>query len=336
MSAQLTMALVGCGYISEAHAKAFLALRNLVRVTAVCDVDAERARARGTQLGAERVFTSYEELLTDSGVDAVDLCLPHLEHASATVAAAQAGMHVLVEKPIAVTLPEADAMIKAAAAASVKLMVAHHQRYEPEHQRIRELLDEGAIGAIYCARADHNQDFRPPPGHWIRNRAAAGGGAMIGYGVHRIDLLRWFVGDIAEVAHFQVTKPERFEGEASAATILRFANGAIGEMAINWVVRRSPWMDMLFLYGDDGSIHNVGGLHLDGRRVPATEGGFLRVEVPEGDPFTEEIRHFARCVLDDREPLMNGAEARKTLEVCLAAYQSFETRQICRLPLSDA
>lgn len=329
MSAPLKVGLVGCGLHATAHVEALLAVSELVRVTAVCDVDPKRAGTCGARLRAERVFTDYDEFLAESEVDAVDLCLPHGEHAPATVKAARAGKHVLVEKPIARTLAEADAMIDAARSAGVTLMVAHNQRFHPEHLRIRDLLDEGAIGRIYCARADHNQDFQPPAGHWIRLREPTGGGAMIGYGVHRIDLLRWFVGEVEEVASFQVVLPGRFEGETSAVTILRFSGGGIGEIAINWSARHPPWADMLYLYGDRGSIHNVGGLHLHSDR----RGGPGPVDVPFADPFAEQIRHFARSVLDGWEPLTNGSDARKTLEVCLAAYESARSGQVVRLPL---
>jgi predicted dehydrogenase len=255
------------------------------------------------------------------------LCLPHLLHAPATVAAARAGKHVLVEKPIATTLDDADAMIAAAEAAGVTLMVAHNQRFFPEHQRIRELLDEDAIGPVYCARADHNQDFIPPETHWIRRREEAGGGAFIGYGVHRIDLLRWFAGEVTEVAHFQHSSPGRFDGETSSVTILKFEGGAIGEIAVNWTVRHPPWMDMLFLYGEGGSIHNVGGLLLDSHREPAT----TRIEVGKEDPFALQLRHFAGCVLNRAQPLTSGVDARRTLEVCLAGYRSAATGQVVRL-----
>lgn len=330
MAVELKIGLVGCGGISEAHARGYLALDGVVRVTAVCDVDPDRARARAAQLGAERVYTSLDELLAESGVDAVDLCLPHRAHAPATIAAAQAGKHVLVEKPIAASLDEADAMITAARKAGVKLMVAHNQRYHALHVRVRELLDEGAIGRVYCARADNNMDFKPPAGHFIYSREAAGGGALIGYGVHRIDLLRWYLGEVREVAHFQTREGARFEGEASALTILKFADRAIGEVAVNWMVRNPPWMDMLWLYGDNGSIHNIGGLHVDSER-----GGPRVEEVPATDPFAEQIRHFARCVLEDREPLTSGPEARRTLEVVVAAYRSAATGTVVNLPLKD-
>jgi predicted dehydrogenase len=245
-------------------------------------------------------------------------------HAPATIAAARAGKHVLVEKPIATTLEDADAMIAAADAARVTLMVAHNQRFFPEHQRIKRLLDDGAIGVLECVRADHNQDFRPPEDHWILDASEAGGGAFIGYGVHRIDLLRWFAGEVTEIAHFQRHRPGRFGGESCSVSILKFESGAIGEIAINWAVQDSPWMDMLYLAGDKGSIHNVHGLYVSSASVPE------KVEVPQGNAFALQLRHFAECVLTGREPLTSGRDARKTLEVCLAGYRSVETGQIVR------
>src|SRR5439155_22736693 len=126
-----------------------------LRVVATCDLDRGRAEERAAQLGAGRAATDVDELLGASDVDAVLLCLPHDQHAPATVAAARAGKHVLVEKPIARTLDEADAMIAVADAAGVTLMVAHNQRYLPLHRRARELVDDGAIGPVRCARADN-------------------------------------------------------------------------------------------------------------------------------------------------------------------------------------
>jgi len=339
MGAELKIGLVGCGAHAGSHVRGLLGARDSVAVTAVCDLDPERAALRGAELAAARVYADYEAFLGEADVDGVLLCLPHRTHAPATIAAARAGKHVLVEKPITTSLADANAMIEAADSAGVTLMVAHNQRFFPEHQRVRALLDEGAIGTIYCARADHNQEFLPPGSHWIRRREEAGGGATMGYGVHRIDLLRWLVGEIAQVAHFQHAAPDRrsgFEGETSAVTIFTFANGAIGEMAINWTARRPPWMDMLYLYGDQGSIHNVGGLFVDSRRHSGALDGVVKVDVPDADPFAEQIRHFAACVLNGTEPLTSGADARKTLEVCLAAYESARTGQVIRLPLPTA
>jgi predicted dehydrogenase len=326
MSEQLTVGLVGCGGHSDAHVRALLALADRARTVATCDLDFERAAKAARRLGAPRPYGRYDDLLGDPGVDAVILCLPHDQHAPAAVAAARAGKHILVEKPIARTLDEADAMIRAAEEAGVTLMVAHNQRFHPMHRRVREMLDEGVIGDVYCARADNNMAFAPPATHWIYRRAPTGGGAMMGYGVHRIDLLRWLVGEVSGVAHFQLTRPGRFEAETSCVTILRFGERAIGEITINWTVEHAPWKDLLFLYGEHGAIHNASGrLEVDGiGRRPGRE-GFSTVDVPAADPFTEQLAHFVTCVTDGREPLTSGAEARRTLAVCLAAYQSAET-----------
>jgi len=322
---KLRIGLVGCGFHADAHVAGLLGTRETIDVTAVCDIDQGRAEQRASELDTPNVFTDYEQMLATANIDAVLLCLPHLIHAPATIAAARAGKHVLVEKPIATTLEDADAMITSAEAADVTFMVAHNQRFLPAHQRIKQLLDDGSIGSVECARADHNQDFRPPEGHWILDASAAGGGAFIGYGVHRIDLLRWYVGEVAEIAHFQRGRNERFGGESTSVTILKFESGAIGEITINWVVRDPPWMDMIYLYGEKGSIHNIGGLHVVG------ESGSTQVETPVRDPFTLQLEHFAESVMNRTEPLTNGRDARRTLEVCLAGYRSAETGRVIRL-----
>jgi len=322
MSADLSIALVGCGMHADAHVRALSASGARVRTVATCDIDADRAARRAHELGAERTYQDYDDLLADASIDAVLLCLPHDQHASATVAAARAGKHVLVEKPIARTLPEADAMIQAADGAAVTLMVAHNQRFDPQHRRVRELLDAGVIGAVHCARADNNMDFSPPPDHWIHRAEPTGGGALIGYGVHRIDLLRWLVGEVTAVAHFHLRTSERFEGETSTVTLLRFGEQAIGEVTVNWTVRRSPWRDLLYLYGEHGSIHNAfGRLEADGRGYRSSS-GFVPVDVPAEDPFTAQLHHFVECVIDGRKPLTHGVDARQTLAVCLAAYEA--------------
>jgi predicted dehydrogenase len=121
----------------------------------------------------------------------------------------------------------------------------------------------------------------------------------MGYGVHRID------------------------------TILRFGEHAIGEITINWTVKHAPWKDLLFRYGEQGSIHNAfGRLETDGTGHRSGGSGMSTVDVPAADSFAEQLAHFVTCVADGREPLTSGAEARRTLAVCLAAYQSAETGMV--------
>ena len=326
--------LVGAGGIAGAHARGYAQLRELGRVVAVCDVVGEAAARRARELEVERTYTDWRQLLAatgDQAVDAVDICLPHDQHAEVTMAALAAGKHVLVEKPIATTTEDAWRMVDAARRAGRVLQVGHNERFDPQYQEMRRLVLEGAIGEVFGARADHNQNVVLPAGHWLRDAVRSGGGSLIGSGIHRVDLLRWLVGEVVEVSNVQLIRPERLEGEALAFTTFRFSTGALGELSTNWAVRRFPWYELMWLYGSEGSLHNVGGLHLDSTRRPETSEGFVSIPLRAADSFTEEIRDFMECVREGREALVSGAEGARTLEVCLAAYRSAELGQPVRL-----
>jgi predicted dehydrogenase len=232
-----------------------------------------------------------------------------------------------VEKPIAITLEEADSMIAASEKAGTLLMVGLNQRYDPAHQRIKEMIDQGVLGRILCIRIDHNQNVSLPEGHWIRSRARLGGGVLIGSGIHRVDLLRWFGGEVTQVANFWVEQPERMEGEVAVVMNALFESGAIGEVTAIWAVRKAPWHEGVWVYGTEGSVYRINGLFWD------SADGYVKLDVPEADSFTEELRHFGKCILSGDTPLTNGVEARRSLEVVLAAYRSADTRESIKLPL---
>ena len=335
----LRLALIGCGGISRAHLDGIRQLDGLVEVVAVCDTDrGAAAQAAARAGGGPAVCERYQEVLARDDVQAVDILLPHHLHAPVTLAAAAAGKHVLCEKPNARTRAEARQMIQAAQAAGIKLMVAYCERYANEYQAAHALLQQGAIGPLHLSRIDHNQWVSPPAGHWLTDPEALGGGAVAGSGTHRLDLLRWFNGEVARVAAFAAnTGVTTGRGEDVAAISLEFANGAVGEMAISWSCRRFPWYEGLWLYGEQGVIHNVGGLQLSrlGADGQATE--YEPVPLPHDDRggFREEIRHFAECVLENRQPLTDGEQALRTLELVEAVYRAATTRQVVSLPLPE-
>ncbi|MCS7223432.1 MAG: Gfo/Idh/MocA family oxidoreductase, partial [Armatimonadetes bacterium] len=219
-----------------------------------------------------------------------------------------------------------DRMIEAAEQSGVILMVAHNQRFLPVYQKAKEVIEDGKLGRIYLARADHNQSVRIGRDHWLWKKETAGGGAFIGSGIHRIDLLRWLVGEVLCVYHRQVLVPERFsdEVEAASVTVLEFDNGAIGELSCSWAAygaAQAPWYELLLLYGTKGTLHNVGGLFI-AVQDQQTKESFEAVPIPAGDSFVNEIRHFGECLIHHKEPLTSGREARKTLAVAVAAYES--------------
>jgi len=324
----IRIGVIGCGGISRAHARGYESLPEILQVVATCDEVESYAAERAQQLGAERTYTDYEKMLKEANIDAVDICLPHDLHAMVSVAASEAGKHVLVEKPIAITLAEADSMIAAAQKAGTILMVGLNERYDPAHEKIKQMIDDGVLGRILCIRIDHNQNVSLPEGHWIRSKARLGGGVLIGSGIHRVDLLRWFGGDVVKVANFQANQPERMEGEVADVMNALFESGGIGEVTTIWAVRKAPWYEGTWVYGTEGSVYRINGLFWD------SADGYVQLDVPEADSFIEELRHFGQSILEKRTPLTNGVEARRSLEVVLAAYRSAETGKVVELPLS--
>jgi UDP-N-acetyl-2-amino-2-deoxyglucuronate dehydrogenase len=333
MAEPVRVALIGCGGIATAHLRGYAALPELGRVVVACDSNAESARQRAEETGALACF-DYREALAREEVEAVDLCLPHDLHEPVARAAAAAGKHVLVEKPIARNLPEADRMIAACAAAGVHLMVAHCQRFSADRQTARRLVEDGALGRVYLMRTDHNQWVDYPPGHWINDPEKLGGGGIAGSGVHHLDTLRWFCGDVARVsAGLSRSGRTARTAEDAGVVLLEHENGAVSELVLSWTTQRFPWYESFWIYGAEGVIHNVGGLQMF--RGTARQGQFERVPTDHDDAggFREEIRHFLTCVRTGARPRMPGEEARAALELVLAAYRSAERGEKVALPI---
>jgi len=323
----IRIGIIGCGGISRAHARGYQNLTDLFQVTATCDVVESNAIERGQQLGAKNIYTDYKKMLKEADIDAVDICLPHDIHAEVAISALESGKHVIVEKPIATTLAKADDMVSTANKTGLTLMVALNERYDPVHQHIKKMIDDGTLGELLCIRIDHNQNVIMPEGHWIRSRQRLGGGVLIGSGIHRVDLLRWFGGEVKKVANFWVKQPERMEGEIAVVMNALFESGCIGEVTALWAVRKAPWYEGVWVYGTNGSVYRINGLFWD------SPDGYVKVDVPEADSFTEELRHFGHCIVNGQKPLTNGEEAKRSLEVVLAAYRSAETGQVVELPM---
>lgn len=326
MMQPLHIGLIGCGGISRAHVRAMQKLgRGTVRVVATCDVEEALAQERAQELGAETVLTDWREALKREDIEAVDICLPHDLHAEVAIAAAQAGKHILVEKPIATTLEDGWAMVRAAREAGVVLMTAFVERFEAENWRTKQLLDEGWLGAPILAQVDHLQNVAIPPGHWARERKRLGGGAIASAGCHRLDLLRWFIGEVEWVSAETYYDPERMEGEVAGVVNLQFTSGALATMSINWMSPYPAFYRKLWLEGTEGCVHNWNGLHVFSRKKPEWSGGFVRLECEPVDPFAAEIHHFVECVREGKEPLTNGEDSLRSQAVAIAANVSEQT-----------
>src|SRR5437764_2944490 len=229
----LRVALVGAGNIASHHLPAYLHFPDEVELVAVCDLDEALARRRAGEAGVEHVFSDVARMLREVECDALDICATPDQHAPIALTAIAAGKHVLVEKPFALRLADCRDLVAAADRAGVTLMVAQNQRFLPTHQAARAVIASGELGEIRAVRTDSIQHWSGllPSGHWQFDGARAGGGAVIGVAVHRLDLMRLLVGDVKRVSAVTKTSSPQFVNGAEeyAAATLEFENGALGQ-----------------------------------------------------------------------------------------------------------
>jgi UDP-N-acetyl-2-amino-2-deoxyglucuronate dehydrogenase len=319
----LGMAVVGAGVAARYHAQAIAAAAG-ARLVAVGRADAARAAETEAAFGVP-CETSYESLLRRADVDAVCLCTPSGRHAAQAIAAARAGKHVLVEKPMALTLADADAMIAAAREAGVRLGVAFQRRTEPAYASLRSALQAGELGravlaivALPYVRAQAYYDAAPWRGTWEQD----GGGVLMNQGIHLVDLLVWLLGDVLEVEARAATVDHRIEVEDVLAATLCFAGGALGTIAAT-TCAAPGFPHRLEVYGTRG------GMQVEGDGVATDRAGAS----PTGIGATAHARlvaDFVAAVREGREPLVSGEEGRRALAVVLAIYESARTGRPAR------
>jgi UDP-N-acetylglucosamine 3-dehydrogenase len=342
MMTKLKIAVIGCGSIAQHRHLLEYKANEEVEITAVCDIVKERVEAIA-QLYAAKAYTDYKELLEAESVDAVSVCLPNYLHAPVSIDALQAGCHVLCEKPMATSREEAEQMIQAAEANGKKLMIAHNQRFVPSHVKAKELIEEGALGKVYS--------FRTAFGHggpegwsaegedsWFFKKEQAFIGAMGDLGVHKADLLRYILGqEFVDVAGFvENNAKENITVDDNAVCILRTANGIVGTMAASWAYNPSE-DNSTVIYGEKGTlrleedpVYSLIAQYTNGD-VVNYELGKIQSNDEGGQSDSHVIDHFVDCILNDKQPLIDGEEGLKSLEVILGAIQSGETRKISSL-----
>lgn len=336
---KLRVGVIGCGSIARHRHLPEYADNHRVEISAVCDVVAERAKETGTRYKAA-VYTDYKELLADATIDAVSVCLPNYLHASVTIAALQAGKHVLCEKPMAVSAKEAADMIDAAQAAGKLLMIGHNQRFAPAHIKAKELLHSGRLGAVLTFRTTFSHGG--PEGwsidgakSWFFRKDEALVGAMGDLGVHKADLIRWLLEDeVVSVGAHIATLEKEGTVEDNAVCTLQMRSGAIGTLTASWT--HHPGEDnSTHLYCEHGVMH-IGSdptyqviVHYEDGTVDRVDTGAIATN--DKQTTSGVIDEFVDAIFSERESAIPGQEGKASLEVILAALQSAETSTIVRL-----
>lgn len=318
--------LIGCGGISREHISAYLKLRDRVEVVATADLLEERAINAARAVGAESYYTDYRSILRRPDVDAVDICLPHHLHAKVAVEAAEAGKHVLCEKPIARNLEEADSMIDAAKRYGVKLMIAENWRFLPHVNVAKRLVEGRELGVVFLAKTDlvgFPRDLAPSG--WKLDAEKVGGGVSIDSGIHNVDMIRWVVGEVRTVTAFtnRLIRTE-ITGEDTGCILFRHVSDALSVLTLTWAARFSADREYpLKVYGSEGSLAWAA---WDDYVIVCRGGETMTVKAGDfSESFKAEIEHFVDCIELDKTPLTSGEEARRDLELVLAAYESAKT-----------
>ncbi len=323
--------------ISFAHIHAWSYARVLrelenAELVAIYDDDRARLKEAAEKYGVKDVYDDCRKLLAREDVDAVIVTSENARHREHVIAAAEAGKHIICEKPIATTLRDADEMIRAAERAGVKLQIAFVMRYHDVTVHVKEMIDRGEIGDILAITTTNHGKY---PGLWFGDSELAGGGAFMDHIVHTADLMRWYTKDEVEEVYAVKARNIRPElkVEDTGLVSLRFRRGVIGSIDCSWSRPDAwpIWGDVyLCVMGTEGAVV------VDAFR-PAVEvvrdGEPLRWEYFGCDADRNMIEDFIRVVERDEEPRAGGLDGRRALEVVIAAYKSVEKGGPVRLPL---
>jgi UDP-N-acetyl-2-amino-2-deoxyglucuronate dehydrogenase len=333
----LNFALVGCGRIAERHSE--LLGRNLIagtRLAAACDIREERAARIGQKFGVP-FFSDMHAMMRAVDVDVVVVLTESGRHARHVIDLASYHKHIVVEKPMALTLPDADAMIQACDRAGVRLFVVKQNRFNVPVVKLREALDSGRFGRLVLGTVRVR---------WCRNQAyydqdswrgtwALDGGVLTNQASHHVDLLEWIMGDVDSVFALATTRLVKIEAENTAVVALRFSNGALGVIEATTATRPRDLEGSISVLGEGGSVE-IGGFAVNQLKVWAfaqpqagdeTIMERFSVNPPNVYGFGHQAyyEHVVNCIQHGAPALVDGLRGRKSLELINAIYESVET-----------
>lgn len=336
---QLNFALLGCGRIAPKHVDALTSgAVPLARLVAVCDEKIERAKAIADKLGIP-AFANRFEMMEQMGdkIDVVSILTPSGLHAQHTVDMAKFGKHIVVEKPMALTLQDADRMIAACDNAGIRLFVVKQNRYNLPVKKLRQALEAGRFGKLvmgtvrvrWC-RTQKYYDQDSWRGTW-----AYDGGVFANQASHHVDLLQWMMGDVESVFAKTSTALVNIETEDTGVVVLRFKNGALGVIEATTATRPKDLEGSISILGEKGSVE-ISGFAVNEMKTwnfadtqpdDAEVLQKYRVNPPNvyGFGHNEYLNKVVESIRESRSALVDGLEGRKSLELISAIYESVET-----------
>ena len=356
---KLKTAVIGYGKVAHTHAEALASIPES-ELVAVCGRDAGKARAFAEHYRV-KPFTSVEEMV-GAGVQAVVVATPHPAHAAVTVPALRAGAHAIVEKPLASSLEDCDAMIGAARESGRTLAMISQRRLYAPVQRVRRAIDAGrlgrpVLGTVTMLGWRSEEYYRSDP--WRGSWEGEGGGVLVNQAPHQIDILQWLMGDVEELygAWANLNHPT-IEVEDTSIALIRFKSGALGNIVVS--NSQNPGISgKVWVHGSNGATVGVqtdgGSMFIAGMttvteppvndvwKVPGEQEMLLRWQKEDADFFSGidatkhyhrlQIQEFLQAILAGRAPMIPGEEGRKTVEIFTAVYRSQRDGRPVRFPL---
>lgn len=355
MSEKLGFAIIGCGRISGKHIEGITAHAEEARLVAVSDLIDSRMDAAheklcnlvGTKISLKK-YRDYRRLLEDPEVDVVCVATESGYHAQITIDALEAGKHVVVEKPMALSTDDADKMIAVARKKNLKLCVCHQNRFNPPVQKLRKALEEGRFGkliyGVASIRWNRDMDYYRQAS-W-RGTWALDGGTLMNQCIHNIDLLQWMLGPVEHLYAQTDTFLREIEAEDTGVAVLRFKNGCLGVIEGTACVYPRNLEETLSIFGEKGTVC-IGGLAVN--RIET-----WRFADPDMEPEEEVLKNqdkdpdtvygyghipligdMIRAIKENREPLVNGEEGKKAVEIVLGIYKSVRTKAPVYFPIGS-
>ena len=342
------VAILGSGFISEIHLESYHRFIPEAEVVAIYARNADKAKAMAEKHHIGKWYDNIDTLIKESGCEVVDICLPNYLHADATIKAAQGGKHVIIEKPLAVTPEEADAMIAACKKAGVKLMYAEELCFAPKYERARHLVKEGAVGKIYMLK--QGEKHSGPHTDWFYDIKYSGGGVLMDMGCHAFGWFFWMLNNAkvksVSASMGTVLHKGRTQGEDNSVVIVEFENGVTAIAEDSWA-KHGGMDDRCEVYGIGGVMY--ADLFMGNSAITYSKNGYgyamEKADTTIGWSFTvfeeafnqgypHELKHFIECVQQDKEPVVTGEDGRAVLEIIYAAYASAGQGKKIMLPFA--
>lgn len=329
---ELRFAIIGCGRISYKHIESLKKIEN-VRLVAVCDIKAEKAKKYADELGIA-YYVDYREMLQKEDLDIVNVLTPSGTHPAIAIDVMNAGKHVIVEKPMALMVQDANSMINCADENGVRLFVVKQNRFNAAVIKAREALEQGRFGKLVLGtirvRWCRNQSYYDQDS-W-RGTWALDGGVFTNQASHHVDLLQWFFGDVEYVQSIISTQLVNIETEDTGVAVVKFTNGALGVLEATTAVRPKDLEGSLSVLGAKGTVE-IGGFAVNKIKTwnfsePLAGDEAVIQEYGENPPniygFGHEayFRHVIDSLLKNKAALVDGFEGRKSLEIINAIYES--------------